>query len=259
MSCGVSFLPACYVMYVLESQCVCVWESVCECVFPAGWAHFSVDPSSVLHHHITLETASLFFSGVENSEGPCSFFSLLSFNGQGNLSFLPLILQHLLPTVRFKKLRIIAYLTHQPITTTFVSHLHIQHTGIIFVRCGGVFSSCSWQLMFFGRPDAQSSISSRSSSFSLPLFSLWLFSLQASGCVSSSSDDCNTNNGYYVPAEDWVRFINVQFTQEPLTNDCCTVNSHKPGILPREKNKMGWLKSTLNWNHLISSLYCDYR
>lgn len=78
-----------------------------------------------------------------------------------------------------------------------------------------------------GHPGAQSSSSSRSSSSPSPLFSLSLSALflQASGCVSPSCDDCNINNGYYLPARDWLRFTNAWFTQEPLTNDCCAVNT----------------------------------
>lgn len=88
--------------------------------------------------------------------------------------------------------------------------------------------------------------------------SLALISLSSRVCVTAS-DDCNINNGYYIPAKDWVRFINERFTQEPLTNDCCSVNTQSQSWHPawRENNK-GWLISTLNCSHFYF-LDSDYR
>ncbi len=83
---------------------VCSWLWVCVCVCPAGWAYFSVDRSSVLHHHITLETASSFFPWAENNKGPRSFSSLLSFNGRGNLSFCCWFSSTCSPTSNYKAL-----------------------------------------------------------------------------------------------------------------------------------------------------------
>lgn len=72
------------------------------CFGAFGWVYCPVDLSSVLHHNITLETVSSFFSRAENNKTRL-FSSRLSFNGWGNLSFLPLILHHLLPTIQLRR------------------------------------------------------------------------------------------------------------------------------------------------------------
>ncbi len=79
------------------------------------------------------------------------------------------------------------------------------------------------------------------------------FFLWASGCVSPSADNCNTNNRYYVPAKAWVRFLNAWFTQELLTNCFCTANTlTNLAACPERKITRGDLiPCTLNWNSLI--------